>query len=94
MWNCDRAKVREYCQNHTIRAYHVAGKWRIDAHGLDEYELRTTGRVPFKQICMYCKEQYGIKYEIPPTGWDERMELRTHGICERCALKSKEVLFG
>lgn len=88
IWNCDRNKVREYCQNKTIRAYRVEGEWQIDAQGLDEYELRTTGRVPFYQICMYCKQQYGIKYELPPKEWNGKEEILTHGVCDKCKSKS------
>lgn len=94
LWGCDRNKVREYCQTGTIRAYHVRGEWRIEAKGLDEYELRTTGRVPYYMICMYCKEQYGIKYVNSPSGYDGEGELLQYGVCDKCELKSRAVLFG
>lgn len=94
LWGCNRDKVREYCQTGTIRAHYVRGEWRIEAKGLDEYELRTTGRVPFKKVCMYCGKQYGVKYDKPPAGYEGKEELLQYGVCDKCELRSKAVLFG
>ena len=93
IWKCKESKIREYCQNGTIRACHVKGAWHIDTQALDEHEHKTTGKVPYKKICIYCSDEYGTTYYYPPPGWNGKNELRNYGSCDQCE-KKREALFG